>query len=660
MRNCLFLLLLLLNTPLFAQREKADSLISVLPKTTDDTMKARVLNSLSLELLGLSEYEQAFQYASEALTLSRKIRFKRGEVNAYNNIGGAFWNRGKYEEALKYYFNALELSRAMNDKTGIAISCNNVGLVYWNLGKYSEALKVLFESLKAGRESGSKSVLVNTYNNIGIIYFLQSNYKEALKYYRISLDVSREIGDKRGIVSAYNNMALIYTEEENYAKALDTYLSSLKISEEIGDKKIIAMTYCNIGVIWFNEENYDEALKNHTISLNMMNEIGTIYGQAINYIDLGKIDMVNKKFNEARKKFEHALLLSKESGDREWVKNSYEALAELDSTTGNWKGAFEYNKLFIASRDSLVNEENTKKTVEARMEYEFGIKEAGIKASNDKKAALAKAEIERQKILRNVIACATALLVLASIFSFVFYKRKRDIAFEKKTAEAKQQEAELKQLVSEVEMKALRSQMNPHFIFNSLQSIYRFMQNYDIERAGNYLIGFSKLIRLILENSMHQEITLQEDMDALELYMEMESMRLADKFDYSFEIHDGLETHAIMVPPLLLQPFVENAIWHGLSPKAGKGHIAIRVKKNGEKMIKFEVEDNGVGRNKKVTGDKIIEKKGSLGIAITKERIELINRRNDVRAHFEIVDLTDAENNALGTKVEVVLPLLFE
>jgi LytS/YehU family sensor histidine kinase len=212
--------------------------------------------------------------------------------------------------------------------------------------------------------------------------------------------------------------------------------------------------------------------------------------------------------------------------------------------------------------------------------------------------------------------------------------------------------------VSQVEMKALRAQMNPHFIFNSLNSIHSFIQQNKGEKASDYLIKFSRLMRLILENSNHEEVPLQSDLEALGLYMELEAARMNNKFSFSIDVADDIDVENTMAPPLILQPFVENAIWHGMMHKEGNGIIRIDISKNGD-MIKYTVEDNGVGREKanELRSSTQKGKHESLGIKITNERIAIINHIKKSKAFVALKDLYDDAKKPLGTLVEVQLPL---
>jgi LytS/YehU family sensor histidine kinase len=234
---------------------------------------------------------------------------------------------------------------------------------------------------------------------------------------------------------------------------------------------------------------------------------------------------------------------------------------------------------------------------------------------------------------------------------FLFYVKRREANF-------KAAEAEIQAQLSKIEMKALRAQMNPHFIFNCLNSIYHFMNKKDTEQASKYLIKFSNLIRSILENSLHQEVPLKDDLEALELYIQLEQMRLDHKFDYRIAIDEYIDTNTFFVPPLIMQPFVENSIWHGLSGKENGGLINIRIELQ-ENMLKYILEDNGSMVSNPNNLNEIQKlKKSSIGIAATKERLDLLHHKNKGHANFTMTDLMDKNNTYCGKRIELKLPIL--
>jgi LPXTG-motif cell wall-anchored protein len=308
------------------------------------------------------------------------------------------------------------------------------------------------------------------------------------------------------------------------------------------------------------------------------------------------------------------------------------------------------NGLFISDEEGFFSR-NFPEYTSRELQYEYEKLLMIEVVENEKKAALVKADVEKQILLRNYTIVVAGILVLSSLLLFLFYKRKRD-------AEQKQKETFLSLQVSETEMKALRSQMNPHFIFNALQSIQTFLLSHKSEEANLYLLKFSKLMRAVLENSQYSEVPLKSDLQALELYMQLESIRLRHPFTYEFHIDKTVDIDSDFLPPLILQPFVENAIWHGLQHKSGAGHIDIFIAKQSN-ALHATVVDNGVGRNmSRQVAQPMLLKKESLGMKLTEERLKILNEVKNFKAHFKIIDLFTKDNQPSGTRVELSLPLV--
>jgi len=206
--------------------------------------------------------------------------------------------------------------------------------------------------------------------------------------------------------------------------------------------------------------------------------------------------------------------------------------------------------------------------------------------------------------------------------------------------------------VKEMEMQALRTQMNPHFIFNCLNSINRFIMKNESESASDYLTQFSRLIRMVLNNSRRTWVPLEEEIEMLTLYMDMERLRFKNAFEYKIHFDDEMDKAAVFVPPLLLQPFVENAIWHGLMHRKENGVVDISFKIEKDILL-CTVIDNGVGRAASAMASSKSSQTGkSMGIQITKERLALINGNlMEEKVSFDIEDLFDGNGKASGTQV---------
>lgn len=228
---------------------------------------------------------------------------------------------------------------------------------------------------------------------------------------------------------------------------------------------------------------------------------------------------------------------------------------------------------------------------------------------------------------------------------FIFYRQKREADFQRQRVE--------------LEMRAFRTQMNPHFIYNCLNSIYQFIEFEETREAGDYLIKFSRLIRRVLDNSIHQEVALSEDVETLKLYLELEQMRTHNRFTFCFDVDLIDSPEQIAVPALIIQPFVENSIWHGFSSIDSGGLIRISITQQ-DKELKFVIRDNGqlLTIIERPELEKV-EKRISLGLSLTRERLNTINRAEGASARFVITDIYDAAGTYCGKLVELYLPLKF-
>jgi sensor histidine kinase YesM len=209
-----------------------------------------------------------------------------------------------------------------------------------------------------------------------------------------------------------------------------------------------------------------------------------------------------------------------------------------------------------------------------------------------------------------------------------------------------------------LEQQMLRSQMNPHFLFNSLNSIKLFIINNEKETAVYYLNKFSKLIRTILSNSQEKEITLKEELETMELYLNIENIRFTEKINYEVVIEDGIYPEEIKIPSLILQPFIENAIWHGLSNKKGDKNLKINIQKADDSGVRFEIIDNGIGRElaQKIKDSKV-SKQTSIGLKLTKERLQNFAKNLSKTTEINFEDLYDGQKNPVGTKAIITMPI---
>jgi hypothetical protein len=330
----------------------------------------------------------------------------------------------------------------------------------------------------------------------------------------------------------------------------------------------------------------------------------------------------------------------------------YELLSKIHHGLGVNDSAYFYLLQYNALKDSIQNRQFFFKISAAKKEATIGL------LYRDNK--LKKSELKQQAFIKNSLAAGLVLFMLLGFFIFrnQSLKRKNERFRLQKELEMQQMEnekkqSELQKQAVELEMQALRAQMNPHFIFNCLSSINRFIFKNDNQAASDYLTKFSRLIRMVLIHSQKKLIPLEDELEMLRLYLDMERLRFKNEFDYSITTNNTIDAGAIFIPPLLLQPFCENAIWHGLMHKEGPGQLSISITDENH-ILYCSIVDNGVGREKAAQfRSKSAEKEKSLGLKITTARLALLNGEMNNETSYKIDDVLDDGGNVSGTRVDL-------
>lgn len=584
----------------FSQKQGTiDSLQTLLKTAREDSTKVNLLNDLSWELISIGDYTKAAEQANEALQLSEKINSKKDIALSLNSIGIIYWYQGDYPKALEYEYKVLKISEEIGDKRRIAGSLNNIGNIYHEQGDLVKALEDQHKALKIYEEINARPDIANLFNNIGVIYRKQHDFAAALNYHYKALKIREEIGDKTAIASSLNNIGVLHYEQNDYPKALEHYTKALKIFEQLGDKKNITNLLINIGNNYFKQKRYVEALNYQNQSLIPANEIGYMEG----------------------------------------IKEAEKSLSEIYQQLNDNAPALEHYKKYIAVRDTIFNETKSRQIAEMRTKYEVNQKEKEIALlTNEKKLQ----EIELYSIIIGIL--------LVVIIVFVLYNRHH---VKQKLLAEKHKLVIEKQLI-EIEQRALLLQMNPHFIFNSLSSIGSLIYENKPQVAVKYLTMFSRLMRLILEYSLESSIPVSKEIELLKCYVELEQFRFEDKFDFTLNISPEVPLEST-IPPMLIQPHVENAILHGLNSKTGKGHLEIKMDYINNTVV-CQVKDDGIGRERSnLLNNKSSHK--SMATGITQKRIELISQSQELPIQLRTEDLKTASGEAAGTLVEVIIPM---
>ncbi|HRH66098.1 MAG TPA: tetratricopeptide repeat protein [Bacteroidia bacterium] len=630
-------------------------------KLNDKKLLSRAYSSLGLNYHSMEQDSEAILAFREGLKICGESGDRNFMVNIYNNLGNTYHNLARYNESIAAFESAVSILNSLPKADAMRLYAlrNNESTVYLTLADYNKALRCLFDAATAAEKLKDSVTLIDIYTNISIIYCYIPDYPTSLKYAHKSVDYSQHLKNKKKLASSYMAMANTLDEMERPDEAVRYYHESRQISESIGDKRGLRKTLINLGVMYSRMSNFDssyyyfqkcEALLRGSGAQNdlsiVLNNLASILDEApVGFLIRNQINP-ETRYTKAAALALQGLKIAEDLGDSDNQLDSWQTLTKIYQHAGDYENA--YTALTKSNRlhDSILSTQHLLQTGALQSKYEYESKESLLKAEHEKEQAIATAELQSQVKINGLMTAGGALLLVAGAGGFILYKRRRD-------AEEKQTNAELKADVAETEMKALRAQMNPHFIFNSLNSISNYITQNNIQTADYFTIKFAKLMRMILEYSEKKEITIAEDLQALELYMKLEAMRMQDKFSYTLHIGPEIDPENTYVPPLILQPFIENSIWHGISPKNSKGKISLSIRKEAE-MLLCTIEDDGVGRPAAANSFSLNTpgKKKSMGMGITNERISLLNKLTDARASVQLTDLEQ------GFRADIRLPYI--
>ncbi len=576
---------------------------------------------------------------------SKETNYLEGESFALCNLGIFFRDKKSlYNQSIAFHQNAYNLAISAQNIEMQIINLNMLGIVNRSTGDIKKALDYhqqalsLAESQKDINRIIKKNIAVS-YNSIGNIYLALEQPDQAIENFNKSLAIENEIQNKSGEAKNYHNLGFALELKNEYDAALVNYYRSLEKNNQIN--YLLGKVICNnsIAQIYLKRGNPQDAIKilERNISLAIKNE--DLYYITSTYIGLGWAQYDLNKFDESESYLKKALKIAEEKNVPSSIAAANIHLSELYKKKGDYKQAFERYLISDKINHNISSDKNKEYVNMLDKKYQAEQKNNEIKQLEKELevSALRQKETRRNQI----VSIFGAILILGT---FIVYNRQRRLRNEKK--------------IITLEQDMLRSQMNPHFIFNSLNSIKLYIINNEKENAVYYLNKFSKLIRKILMASKEKEITLSEELETMDLYMNIENIRFSNEINYKTTISPEIDLEAIKVPSLILQPFLENALWHGLSSKKDNKTINLDITNENGNFIRISITDNGIGRveAQKIKDSKSLKRK-SLGLAITSERLANFYKGYNKEYSVEIKDLYDENNNAIGTQVIITIPI---
>ncbi len=452
-------------------------------------------------------------------------------------------------------------------------SDNEIGLLYYEKGrilgqleKDVEAIGSLQKALNSFEKVANQKFIAKTNMLLGVSEGFLSNKENASKHTNKALSTFRSIHDKKGEGEALNSLAHIEFQDKNYAQSIAYVKQAIEIQLTEDDQEELSASYNNIGYILEQADDLEQASVYYKKAIRLNKQNKRLNSSPLR--NLGYVYFLQNDIEQCRSLYLDALKIEKEAGRLSLQKEIYGVLLEASLKDKD----FAHSTRYLTLRDSvnylLVKQENDEKIKLIEDQYTLLTKENEL--SQEKKNNL------KNKVMFGILSGFIFFLGL-----FLWQKNKNS-------------KLKLKQEKLVLEQKVLQTQMNPHFIFNALTSVQKTIFDNAPVKSTAYLSKFAKLIRQNFEFVNKDEITLSEDLDALTNYIETQQFRFDYKFDYAFQIDKDIDPTFVNIPPMLIQPFVENAIEHGLKPKSGKGHLQINITRKVD-AIRFDIIDDGIG-----------------------------------------------------------------
>ena len=571
--------------------------------------------------------KEAIESFQQALFYKDKVDDYDLLYNIYNELGISYYRISLFDKSIEYFVLSYDLAVKIEDEQSMAIALANIATLSDVKGQDKKAIEYYFEAIKVFEEMGDKSGIAKIYNNLGIIFRQNNEYEKALEYYNKALTIKKSLDDSINISETYINIGVVYEKTNELEKSINFLNKALDIYNLNNDLYGKAKTLNNLGSVYQKKYKNEEALSVYTEALQIRISISDMRGVASTYYNMGNLYMDDGNFNQAVKYFNQAFSINDSLQLFEELKDISLALYDLYEKENKTDKALEYYISYSNFKDSVVNIEKIK-TIN-----EFEIKYQTDKQQQELSILKKENEVQKSKILQiYFIVIIILILIIALGIVFGLLNRQQKLLTKNKTII--------------LEKKVLRTQMNPHFIFNTLLAIQSFIFENDAMQASLYLSDFAKLVRLILANSRQEFIPLNKEIETLDYYFKLQKLRFENKFDYQIEIDKNIDSYTIQIPPMLAQPIIENSIEHGIRTLKKKGMLKISfLKKN--KDILFKVEDNGIGFNGNENKNYLKQKSYSLDIIRERLKIFFPKRKKTIN----IANLTNSDNKVIGTSV---------
>ena len=559
MRKTYLLLLLSLATRVLIAQVNTDSLWGVWNDTRmPDTTRLDAIQKMAWEIMFTSP-DSGRVLAYKELDFAGQKQEKWWQAKAMNVVGTTYNLEGNYASALTAYQKALSLANEYKGKVdqrrGVAAIYSNVGLIYRSMGEGAKALEYFQKDLAIQEDRHDNEGIANAYNNIGNVYDDQSDNARALEYYQKALALQQAQQDDLGMATSYNNIGNVYLNQDVFDKALEFYNKSLELRIKMQDRRGAAIAFTNIGMAYQMLNEPREAVGYIKKAIDILENIGENPELAASYHSLGFLYTSEKDYPKALELCKKSLDLSHSINAVRTERNACDCLYQTYKAMGQYQQALIYHEKYLALDDSLQNEATSQRLEQMEFARQVLLDSLGKEEEKQEIKLSYQSALNRKTQNFNValIAGIIALLIALALLGRMVYFQNKSEVFKNQA-----QELEKQRLISEIDL--LRTQVNPHFLFNSL-SILSSLVHVNPDLSEQFIERLSRLYRYILEQKDREVVSLRNELDLLDAYAFMLKIRFAEKFELHVHIEEA-DKELYNIVPLTLQLLVENAVKH--------------------------------------------------------------------------------------------------
>lgn len=612
-----------------------------------DEVQFKLFRHLGSYHSSLQEIETANFYFNLAIKIGKKRKDYAGMSEAYSHSALNFMGANKKDSALYYANKAIATGRRLKDKSVLSVAFNTQAQIYNFFGQLELSVAKNLISLQLAEEANNRILLAKYTREIGQTQKLILNLNNAEYYFNRSLNYARQINDQRQMALALTNLASVKLDYNNFNEAIKNANQSIKYLTDLNDFNGLGETHNILGMVYKEQKNYTLASSNFNQALVYYESTSNKEKIAGVYHNVGTVFKEQRKYLKALDYLNRSIDIRELYGAQNQIYHTYRTIAGVYKDINNPKKSLEYMELYLNYLDSNTTLQSATKIAELSESYRSEQRERLITSQADsiqrqeQERVLTATKLENSQLRNNfqmyIIVGFIIIIVLAGVILFYRWNQTK--------IKQQQREAEMSQTL-------LRAQMNPHFVFNAMSVIQSYIFDNDTINSSKFLVNFSRLMRLILENSPKEHIPIATEIEILQKYLETQKLRFEERFHYDVTADKLLFNESLVVPPMIAQPFIENAIEHGQLHTIEGGFIKVEMKKKDD-MLLISIIDNGVGRkgakaNKKSSAHK------SMAMDITSQRIANINKKYKTSGTLLVEDYN--KELETGTKVLISLP----